>query len=81
MIDNDPIDYSGAPQPSIGEQREHGFKIMEVRMLETYAKKLTHVSPIIRGAKLDAYKTALRDSFNVFRQIVERPSEEEITPG
>lgn len=78
---DDIIDYSGKDQPSIGEQREHGFKIMEYKMLEQYAKKLTHVSPLVRGAKIDAYRQALKDAFNVFRQIVEAPVEEELTPG
>lgn len=77
---DDIIDFSGAPR-SLGEQRDHGFRIMKARMLEIKRKQWAHVSPIIRGAKLGAYEQGLNDAFNVFAQVVEMPSEEELSPG
>lgn len=90
MTDQDPneptpavdelIDFSGTPR-SMGEQRDHGFRIMKARMLEIYSKKNAHVQPMIRAAKMGAYSQALDDAFNVFAQVVEPTQSEELTPG
>jgi hypothetical protein len=77
---DDPIDYSGTPR-SLGEKRDYGFQVMRARMLEVYAAKLKHVNPLVRGAKLEAYNQALNDAFSVFAQIVEVPTDEELTAG
>lgn len=83
MTDNGPddlIDFSGTPR-SLGEQRDHGFRIMKARMMEIYAKKMAHVSPMIRGASIKAYEHGVNDAFNVFAQVVDVPTSEELSPG
>lgn len=76
-----PIDLSGKPAQRLDETREKGFQIMKAHMMNVYAKKNQHVQPMIRAAKIGAYNQALEDAFNVFRQVVEPETSEELTPG
>lgn len=79
-MSDDLIDYSGKPR-SLGEQRDFAFKMMKQQMLEVFKKKKAHVPPLIRGAAIAAYSEGIDDAFNVFAQIVETPTSEELSAG
>ena len=76
-----PIDYSGQNIPRLSEQREQGFAIMKAHMLNEIQKQIKHVPPLMRGSALHWYGRALEDAFNVFRQITDQSTDEELTPG
>jgi hypothetical protein len=76
-----PIDYSGQGIPKLSDQREQGFQIMKAHMLNEIQKQLKHVPPLTRGTAMHWYAKALEDSFNVFRQITDTSTDEELTPG
>ncbi len=76
-----PIDYSGVGIPKLSDQREQGFKIMKAHMLDTVQKQIKHVPPLMRGTAMHWYAKALEDAFNVFRQITDQSTDEELTPG
>lgn len=83
MTDNSPddiIDYSGTPR-SLGEQRDYGFMIMKKRMMEIYSKKMAHAPPLTRGTAMKAYEQGINDAFSVFAQVVDVPTNEELSPG
>lgn len=79
-MSDDIIDYSGKPQ-TLGEQRDHGFAIMKARMLEVKQAQLAHVPKLMRGTAINFYEQGITDAFNVFAQVVDVPSDEELTPG
>jgi hypothetical protein len=75
------LDFTGAPQQPLSEQREHGFQIMKARMLEVVAGQIKHVPQMMRGSALHWYAKGIDDSINIFRQITDRSSDEELTAG
>lgn len=75
-----PIDFDAPPQ-SLGAERDYAFQMMKKSMVEIYSKTLQHVNPMIRGAKLASYVKGIDDAFQVFAQVVEVPSEEELGGG
>jgi hypothetical protein len=77
---DDVLDFSGTPR-SLGEQRDHGFAIMKQRMMEIKVAQLGHVPKLTRSTAIKFYEQGLVDAFNVFAQVVDVPSEEELTPG
>jgi len=79
-VSDDIIDYDGDAK-SLGEQRDYAFQVMKQTMIAKYSKSIAHVAPMVKMAKLDAYAKGVQDSWAVFSQIVEKPSDEELSAG
>lgn len=77
---DDIIDYSGAPR-SISAQHDEGFRHMKAKLVELKLKKLSHVAPMVRVTAIKSYEEGLNDAFSVFAQVVDVPSNEELSPG
>lgn len=86
LVAGDPLtemlDFSGKPR-SMGEKRDFAFKLMKQKMLETTSRgpQFQKVSPLTRSIALKWYEQGLNDAFNVFAQVVEQNTDEELSPG